>query len=262
MRIEHIEIKYERCACSGRANLEGIYHVKSLPWLSVVQSMEGSYDIAINGGKTYQTDAGGFFIAASQVTQHITHHNDPTTGRMSNRWIFLDVTVNQKYRLEQLYDFPTLLPSGEAEEMSRLFDALFADYDDPCERMSLYYKIVKCLLRVATPREEIADSGLLRVIDYLHTNYAKPISVAELAAVAHLSESYFYSCFKKQFGISPIAYLNHYRLTVASDLLKESDLPITRISEAVGFSDALYFSRLFRKTFRLSPRSYRQSVTY
>lgn len=43
MKIENVEIKYERCACSGRTNLEGIYHVKSLPWLSVAQSKDKFY---------------------------------------------------------------------------------------------------------------------------------------------------------------------------------------------------------------------------
>lgn len=262
MKIEKLEIKFERCTLSGRGNFEGIHHVKSLPWLSVVQSVEGSYDIQIDDGPTYHTGTGGFFIAASQVTQRITHHCDPLTKKMYNRWIFLDVTVNQKYRLDHLFEFPTILPPAEKTAMNRLFDALFENADDLCERMSLYYRIVKLLLLVAIPKKEVGNSELLKVIDFLHDRYAYPISVAELAKVAHMSESYLYSCFKKQFGISPIAYLNHYRLTIASDLLKQTDLPITRIAEEVGFQDPLYFSRLFRKAFRTSPREYRQSAVY
>ncbi len=259
MKIEKIEIRFERCFCTHRGNMEGIRHVKSLPWLSVVQSVEGSYDICIDNGTTYQTGVGGFFIASSQVTQHILHHNDPTTNKMKNRWVFLDVTVNQKYRLEHLFDFPVIIPSPQRDAMNALFDDLFAHQDDPCEKMSLYYRIVKLLLEIASPKKEVCNGALLRVIDHIQAHYREPLSVAALASVAYLSESYFYSCFKKQLGISPIAYLNHYRLTVASDLLKESAMSVTQISEAVGFSDPLYFSRLFRRTFHTSPRAYRQS---
>ena len=259
MKIESVEIRFERFTDSGRHDMEGVHHVKSLPWLSVVQSLEGSYDIAIDNGAILQTGAGGFFVAASQVTQHITHHNDPNTNKMRNRWIFLEVTVNQKYRLEHLFDFPTLLPHEHRDEMNALFDDLFANRDDPCERMSLCYRIVKLLIAIGTPKEEICNGALLKVIEYLHAHYKEPLTVTDLATVSYLSESYLYSCFKRQFGTSPIAYLNHYRLTVASDLLKETTLSITQISEAVGFSDPLYFSRLFQRVFHVSPRAYRQN---
>jgi len=260
MKIERVEIRFERFTDSGQLNMEGVHHVKSLPWLSVVQSMEGSYDIGIDDGPIRQTGTGGFFIAASQVTQHITHHNDPETGKMKNRWIFLDVTVNQKYRLEHLFDFPTLVPPEKTEQMNDLFDALADAKDDPCEKMSLYYRIVKLLMEIGSPREEVCSGALLKVLEHLHAHYREPLSVAELASIAYLSESYLYSLFKKQFGTSPIAYLNHYRLTIASDLLKETTLTVTQISEAVGFSDPLYFSRLFQRTFHASPRDYRKST--
>ena len=146
--------------------------------------------------------------------------------------------------------------------MNRLFDELFEHTDDLCDRMSNYYQIVKLLLQIGTPKKENGNGRLLCVIDFIHANYAQPLSVASLARLAHMSEPYFYTCFKQQFGISPIAYLNHYRLTVASDLLKATDLPVARIAESVGFSDPLYFSKLFHRTFQASPRAYRQSAIY
>lgn len=260
MEIQEIRILYERCVLATPQDMEGVHHIKSLPWLSVVQSVKGSYDIQIDEREPCQTGEGGFFLAASQVTQSILHHSDPQTGRMENRWIFLDILINQKYRIDNLFDFPTLLPQREQEEMNRLFDELFAVREDLCERMSVYYRIIKVLLRIAVPKKLLGNEALLSVVHHLHRHYAEPIGVSELASIAHMSESNLYASFKRQFGTSPIAYLNHYRLTLASDLLKQTDLPVAKIAERVGFSDPLYFSKLFHKTFRASPRQYRKLV--
>lgn len=260
MEIRELEIKFEQCVNFKRMDMEGLHHVKSLPYLSVVQSVEGSYDIQIGDGPLYQTGDGGFFVAASQVTQNILHHSNPETHRMHNRWIFLDVVVNRKYRLDMVYRFPTVLPPAEAEEMKKLFDELFSAPDDICRRLSLHYRIIGVLLRAATPIEySDKDDPLFGVIKYIEKHYRQKISVGELAKSVHLSESGFYLAFQRVFQTSPIAYLNHYRLTLASYLLRETDKTIAQISEEVGFSDQLYFSKMFRRVFLVSPRAYRKS---
>ena len=260
MEIKELEIKFEQCVDFRRMDMEGLHHVKSLPYLSVVQSVEGSYDIQIERGPLFQTGDGGFFVAASQVTQNILHHSNPATHRMHNRWIFLDVVVNRKYRLDMLYRFPTLLPPAERAEMQALFDELFAKSGDVCARYSLYYRVIGVLLRVATPIEYAdKDVPLFSVIKYIEKNYKQKITVPELAKLVRLSESGFYLAFQRVFQTSPIAYLNHYRLTLASYSLRTTDKTIAQIAEEVGFSDQLYFSKLFRRVFYVSPRAYRKS---
>jgi AraC-like DNA-binding protein len=128
--------------------------------------------------------------------------------------------------------------------------------------MSVYYRIVKILLQVGMPKKIIENDDLLKVINFLHHNYMHKIEVSELASIAQMSESNLYVYFRSQFGTSPIAYLNHYRLTLASDLLKQTESPISEISEQVGFTDPLYFSKLFHKTFQMSPRQYRKESVY
>jgi len=97
MEIKNIEIKYfEKSEFIGLCN-ENIKHVKVLPYLSIVQSTEGSYDIALANNKSEQTEQGGFFIAPSNVQQTIIHHVNKQSGRMSARWIFLDVEINKTH---------------------------------------------------------------------------------------------------------------------------------------------------------------------
>lgn len=257
IKIEKIDIKYARYGHSLRKDIEGLHHIKSLPWLSVVQSVEGSYEVSLEGGDAVRTGDGGFFVAPSQMKQNILHHSNPETNKMYNRWVFIDVIINEKYRLEHLFDFPILLPEEIRIAMNGLFDELVGK-TDICDRMSVYYQIVKQLLLVAKPKKLACSEDMLRVVNYMYKKYKTPLSISDLAQIAHMSESNFYARFKKQFGMSPISYLNHYRLTLASDMLRQSDATVGEISESVGFTDKLYFSRLFKRSFALSPKQYRE----
>ncbi|MFN2243397.1 MAG: helix-turn-helix transcriptional regulator, partial [Anaerolineae bacterium] len=66
------------------------------------------------------------------------------------------------------------------------------------------------------------------------------------------------ACFRKELGVTPIAYLNRYRVHQAKQLLSDTSKSITEIALEVGFSDSGYFSRVFRREVGLSPEAYRQ----
>ena len=106
MEIRKAEIKYlKKDGFISDSNIN-VKHVKVLPWLSVVQSVEGSYDITLGTGRKEQTGDGGFFIAPSGVQQTIVHHVNSESGRMKSRWLFIDVEINNAYKLDSLYKFP------------------------------------------------------------------------------------------------------------------------------------------------------------
>ncbi|MGC9335035.1 MAG: helix-turn-helix domain-containing protein, partial [Anaerolineae bacterium] len=94
---------------------------------------------------------------------------------------------------------------------------------------------------------------------YIHQHYADPISRADLARHVALSEDYLTSCFRKELGVTPIAYLNRYRVNQAKQLLTGTSKSVTEIALEVGFSDSGYFSRVFRREVGLSPDAYRQA---
>ena len=92
---------------------------------------------------------------------------------------------------------------------------------------------------------------------YLVQNYNKELTIRELAALCGLSQSRFMYLFKERFGMAPMEYQKALRLSNAKALLTATQLPIIEISALVGYSDPLYFSRLFRQATSLSPRQYR-----
>lgn len=256
MEIKNIEIKYfEKSEFIGLCN-ENIKHVKVLPYLSIVQSTEGSYDITLGNNKSEETEQGGFFIAPSNIQQTIIHHVNKQSGYMSARWIFLDVEINKTYRLDTLFQFPLVIKGEKAKELNALFDLIFHS-DDIWEINATCFYILKFIITLSAPLENKFNRTMEKVVSYIKDNYYKHISINTLSKIACMSESNFYAVFKKQFGTSPIAFLNHYRLTIATQKLTQTHQSINEICNSIGIEDALYFSKLFKKTYGIPPKEYR-----
>jgi len=97
-----------------------------------------------------------------------------------------------------------------------------------------------------------------KAMAYVQQNYQESLSRQDLARYVGMSDDYLTYCFRQELGMTPIAYLNRYRITQAKRLLKESDRTITQIALEVGFSDSGYFSRVFRREAGMSPDAFRR----
>jgi DNA-binding response OmpR family regulator/nitrogen-specific signal transduction histidine kinase len=104
-----------------------------------------------------------------------------------------------------------------------------------------------------------AQRMVRQAMAYLHERYDQPVSRQDLARYLGMSGDYLTYCFRKEVGMTPIAYLNRYRINQAKALLTESDKNITEIAMSVGFSDSGYFSRVFRRQVGVSPEAYRRN---
>jgi len=101
------------------------------------------------------------------------------------------------------------------------------------------------------------DARVQRVIDHLADAADKPHDVASLARLAHLSPSRFAHLFREQTGLTPMRYLERVRLDRARRLLDSTALPVQQVAASVGFEDAFYFSRRFKRDTGFSPRAWR-----
>ena len=61
-------------------------------------------------------------------------------------------------------------------------------------------------------------------------------------------------------GMTPMQYITSIRMTKAKELLETTDLTINEIGDLIGYQNALYFSRIFKKTVGTAPTAYRQSI--
>ncbi|CAM3193622.1 helix-turn-helix domain-containing protein [Sporolactobacillus spathodeae] len=101
---------------------------------------------------------------------------------------------------------------------------------------------------------------LKRVITSIDAHYQEPLSVSELARQALMSESHFCRTFKKIYGQTLVHYINTLRLEKAEELLRDPATTITEVALSVGFSDANYFSRLFKREKGIAPQKFKKQL--
>jgi AraC-like DNA-binding protein len=98
---------------------------------------------------------------------------------------------------------------------------------------------------------------LRQVAEYLRQIPEKAVAIGALAEMANLSVSHFCALFKRVTGSPPIEYCLQMKVQRACELLDTTGQSIKSIASQVGFSDPLYFSRIFRKVHGISPKAYR-----
>ncbi len=98
-----------------------------------------------------------------------------------------------------------------------------------------------------------------RVVDHLRENLHRPVKLAELAAVACLSEFHFHRIFRAVCGETVNSFANRLRLEKAARLVRYSRRSLTEIALECGFSAPATFSRAFRAAFYTSPSAFRHS---
>lgn len=96
------------------------------------------------------------------------------------------------------------------------------------------------------------------VISYIHRNLEKPLTLSLLAQQFHRNASALSTAFKKDTGITITEYIHQARINKAASYLCTTDKPISDIALAVGYQDLSYFTRLFHKQIKCSPREYRE----
>jgi AraC family transcriptional regulator len=101
--------------------------------------------------------------------------------------------------------------------------------------------------------------GIRRVVQNLETDFARDLSLAELAAQAELSRCHFAQVFRQLTGHAPHQYLLRVRLSHARKLLAQEnqDLSLSDIAAACGFSDQAHLGRHFRRAFGTTPAAFR-----
>lgn len=107
-------------------------------------------------------------------------------------------------------------------------------------------------------KQDTKDNLVQASINYMKENLENTLKVSDISKHFNYSPSHYFSIFKSQTGYSPIHYFNHLKIQKACQLLCFSSLSIKEISFLLGFSDPLYFSRLFKKTMNASPSTYRK----
>jgi transcriptional regulator GlxA family with amidase domain len=101
------------------------------------------------------------------------------------------------------------------------------------------------------------DALINKCQDWAALNYQSHSPVAAMMALCGLPERSFIRRFTQATGLTPLDYIHGLRLEEAKQMLETSDLPVEAIANEVGYEDASFFGRLFRRKVGLTPAKYR-----
>lgn len=111
---------------------------------------------------------------------------------------------------------------------------------------------------------EAEAARLARVMDmisgYIEQHYMHEFSMQDVARIMNYSEAYFCKLFKQCFGQNFTSYLTEYRVDEAKKMLAQPTVNVKEVGKAVGYGDANYFAKVFKRITGQSPTEYRQEI--
>jgi len=108
-------------------------------------------------------------------------------------------------------------------------------------------------------RAVLAPWQARRVVDHIDACLSQNLRLADLAAIARLSSSYFSRAFKGSFGKAPHAFIIERRIVRAQQAMLAADEPLSQIAIACGFADQAHLSRAFRRLTGRTPHAWRRA---
>lgn len=175
------------------------------------------------------------------------------------------LTALMEERIRRRY---LLLHGSEYPELFRLADAVIRESGNKkLYSGELQHTLILSLLLLIArenddAQEEIPEEKIVRVqnaLRYIDEHYAEVISPADLARIAHMSETHFRRVFRDSMRMSPGDYLNMIRIQKACEMLLRTDLPMDLVAERAGFSSLSTFNRNFRSFTNDSPLHWRNT---
>lgn len=223
--------------------------------------LDGECTINIEGHDYKGLPGRWFFIPAGTLHRY---END-TTRSFSKYWIHFDITPDEIDLFSSL-NLPLYIDLVDSEQIDALFERFTKimrgrTLTDKLQVKSILFSLLSIYIQLSqTGDVGISSSNDTRgeeLIQYIHDHMTMPLSNSHLAERFHLDPRSFIRYFKKLTGYSPAKYILMKRMERAKKLLEESDLSVSEIMWQVGFDDLSHFSKLFKKHYSLSPRSYR-----
>lgn len=152
----------------------------------------------------------------------------------------------------------------ELSSVERITERAVEEYgsENPGRKTALtayFLELVVLLSRAAElPARHKEIMGIEEAAAYIDAHYPENVSIAQVAGLSNYSQRHFIRLFAAAYGKTPQQYLMDTRIRHSCTLLKRTNLSVTEIAIRCGFSDANYFSRIFRRATGSTPNGYRK----
>lgn len=132
--------------------------------------------------------------------------------------------------------------------------------------------ILTSLIRECKPQKEInrlkpeyyyrenLSSTVIKFIAYIENNYRKPITSEFIENALNYTYRFISRLTKREIGLTPIEFLEHYRINIAKEQLSTTAISLKEIAEYIGYPNIHHFSRSFSRIVGMPPGQYRSSI--
>lgn len=225
--------------------------------------LEGQGNLYIDGN-TFELSKGDIFIIpAGKVSYYKASNQNPWTYSWigflgASSAIYTDQLLSSQ---KEKY----IIRNVECQKYRKLiFEIINIQGNTTCGYLksnSIFFHIISLLFEDCEFNEENWGKSSLadEIKFYIDMNYPENIKIQDIAKIFGIHPFYLTKVFKDKFGIPPKHYLLDLKLKKASRLLATTDHPIYIIANSLGFEDQLAFSRLFKKSYSISPTEYRKT---
>lgn len=209
------------------------------------------------GSKTIKMTAGNVYLIPSFLT--FSYGCD----YMKKIYFHISIKKIDKYDLMSEIKNILSLPVSQ-KDITKLMELY--NSDDYMSILSLRNEICKTVIDFSkkynfgkTPIKEYSQT-VKKTIRYIHLHTKINLSVNEISKNLFISESKIRKSFKEEVGVTIGEYIDDTVFFKAKSLLRNKDILIGEISEALGFCDQFYFSRRFKEKYQKTPTMYRKEI--
>ena len=153
------------------------------------------------------------------------------------------------------------LKNKSAEEVFGEGNILYLELNMCNNNQQLYEKIEELFEKLINYSSDSDNSLIEKILDYIHRNYAKDISLLDIAEELSISTYYASRLFRAEMNLNFKEYYNNYRITKAIEMLKQDkNLKVNELSAALGFNSSESFNRVFKKYTGMSTVAYKKNM--
>ncbi|MBE6679204.1 MAG: helix-turn-helix domain-containing protein [Ruminococcaceae bacterium] len=242
----------------GISYCDGTYHMKrGFSTHTVVEYiLDGEGYVCMNGEKHLVTKDQIYILKSGIRHDYYSCAKNPWKKIFINLKGTLPLILLKEYGLADswLYNGENLKPMFE--KISSLISSQVSN--EECQQivttmyMELLMKLHRTKMRAAHSKEAVAMK------DFLDANYSRLVGNEELAAHIFHSADYCVKLFKKEYGMTPYNYQMEQKMTLACQILRQTDMSVKEVAASVGYNDTHYFSRLFKQKRGISPKAYKK----
>ena len=236
--------------------------------IELVCILEGSICYSVNGETIKLTQGQSLFINSNQI--HYNFSEDMQYCEFIcvnfNPLMLIDKKMAEEFMVPVLKN--TSLPYCITEN-KMVFESICEIYDKRDEQyFQLWFAGIFCKLWARLSQEFDVSTQYIKkpemesfkkMMKFVRDNYKTKITLKQIAEAGNVCKSGCNEIFNKYTGLTPINYLNEYRLR-QSILLMNTDMNIMQICLETGFSGASYFAETFKKKYGITPNKYRSML--